>query len=121
MVSFNQPLASIILSKEKEQVIYNPSQEQLSQSDFELIVTASRDKIVMLELRAPEMEEKELVSLVKQAQEAIRSILDFFEQIARSFLKKPKPSSFSSLASEQIAQDPEMVKTLASVLAAKES
>ncbi|RHZ37514.1 polyribonucleotide nucleotidyltransferase [endosymbiont GvMRE of Glomus versiforme] len=82
--SFNQPLATVVISKNQEEFICNPSIIQLDESPFELIITATKENIVMLELGAEEIAEKELEKAVIFAQKQIQQLLQFFQQIANS-------------------------------------
>ncbi|CAJ0885494.1 6551_t:CDS:2 [Entrophospora sp. SA101] len=52
--------STVVVSKNQEEFICNPSITQLDESAFELIITASKENIVMVELEAEEIAEKEL-------------------------------------------------------------
>jgi polyribonucleotide nucleotidyltransferase len=82
--SFNQPLATVVISKNQEEFICNPSIAQLDESPFELIITTTKENIVMLELGAEEIAEKELEKAVIFAQKQNQQLLQFFQQIASS-------------------------------------
>ncbi|CAJ0896436.1 4026_t:CDS:2 [Entrophospora sp. SA101] len=56
---------------------------QLDESSFELIITASKENIVMVELEAEEIAERELEKAVIFAQEQTQQLLHFFQQIAQ--------------------------------------
>ena len=96
LVSFNQLLATVVVSKNKKNFVCNPSIAQLDEVDFELIITSSQENIVMVELEAKEITEKELYKAVAFAQKEIQKILHFFQQIAttlkvkKKFLSTPK-------------------------------
>jgi len=83
-LSFNQPLATVVISKNRGEFICNPSISQLDESPFELIITTSKENIVMVELEAEEIAEKELEKAVIFAQEQTQQLLHFFQQIAVS-------------------------------------
>ncbi|CAG8807341.1 174_t:CDS:2, partial [Racocetra persica] len=58
----------------------------------ELVVSATKEKIVMLEVEAPETTEEALISAVAAAHQEIRYLIGFFEYIANSLrVKKIKP------------------------------
>ena len=77
-------MATVAISKNQGEFICNPSIVQLDESSFELIITASKENIVMVELEAEEIAEKELEKAVIFAQKQIQQLLHFFQQIADS-------------------------------------
>ncbi len=84
LTSFDQILATVVVGKNREKFICNPSIAELDESPLELIVTATRENIVMAELEAEEIAEAELNKAVNFAQEQVKQILHFFQQIADS-------------------------------------
>ena len=84
LTSFNQLLATVAISKNQGEFICNPSTTQLDESSFELIITATKENIVMVELEAEEIAEKELERAVIFAQKQIQQLLHFFQQITDS-------------------------------------
>ncbi|CAJ0761490.1 22146_t:CDS:2 [Entrophospora sp. SA101] len=75
--------ATVVISKNQGEFICNPSITQLDESSFELIITASKENIVMVELEAEEIAERELEKAVIFAQEQTQQLLHFFQQIAQ--------------------------------------
>lgn len=73
-----------MVGKNQEKFICNPSIAELDESSFELIITATKENVVMAELEAEEIAEKELEQAVNFAQEQINQLLRFFQQIADS-------------------------------------
>ena len=72
----------MVVGKNQKNFICNPSIAQLDETDFELIITGSSENIVMVELKAKEITEKELYKAVAFAQKEIQKLLQFFQQIA---------------------------------------
>lgn len=95
LTSFNQFLATAVVGKNQGKFVCNPSITELDESSFELIITATREKIVMIELEAEEIDEEELNKAVSFAQEQIKQILCFFQQISDSLNIHKKPFSVS--------------------------
>ena len=79
-----------MVSKNQKKFVCNPSITQLDESDFELIITGSQENIVMVELEAKEITEKELYKAIAFAQKEIQKILHFFQQIAVALKVKKK-------------------------------
>ena len=81
---FQTPLSAVIIGKEGNNFICNPSNEILNNSPFELIVTATEEKINMLEVGAQELVEEELERAIEFAQKEIIILIGFFQHIANN-------------------------------------
>lgn len=91
MPSFSAPLAAVIIGQKGEEFICNPSNEKLDNSPLELIVSATEEKITMLEAEAREVSEIELKKAIEFAHQEIQLLIGFFQHIANSLgVKKEK-------------------------------
>lgn len=91
MTFFSTPLAAVIISQEGKHFICNPSQEKLESSSLELIVSATEEKITMLEVGAREISEAELAQAITFAHQEIQVLIGFFQHIVNSLgIKKEK-------------------------------
>ncbi|CAG8670452.1 3167_t:CDS:2, partial [Ambispora leptoticha] len=81
----------VVIGKEKDNFICNPSSEQLNNSLFELIVSATEEKITMLDGAAQEISEKELEKAINFAQKEILVLIGFFRHIASVLEVKKEP------------------------------
>ncbi|RHZ35396.1 polyribonucleotide nucleotidyltransferase [endosymbiont GvMRE of Glomus versiforme] len=87
---FSTPLAAVIVSQEEKNFICNPSNEKLNSLPLELIVSATKEKIVMIEARAQEIDRKELEKAVEFAHQEIQTLIEFFQNIANTLNVKKK-------------------------------
>lgn len=90
MTYFQTPLATVIIGKEGEKFICNPSNEKLNNSSLELIISATEGKITMLDGGAQEISEGELERAIEFAQKEIQLLIGFFQHIANSLKVKKK-------------------------------
>jgi polyribonucleotide nucleotidyltransferase len=74
----------VIVGKPEGNFICNPSQEKLNNSPLELIVSATEEKIVMLESGAQEVSNEELSKAIEFAHHEIHLLIGFFQHIANS-------------------------------------
>ncbi|CFW92766.1 Polyribonucleotide nucleotidyltransferase [endosymbiont DhMRE of Dentiscutata heterogama] len=81
---FATPLAAVIVGQEEKKFISNPSREKLDNFPLELIVSASEEKITMLEAGAQEISETELTQAITFAHQEIKVLIGFFQHIANS-------------------------------------
>jgi polyribonucleotide nucleotidyltransferase len=88
---FSTPLAAVIVGQKEKEFVCNPSNEKLDNSPLELIVSATEEKITMLEAGAQEISETELEKAIEFAHQEIQLLIGFFQHIARSLgVKKEK-------------------------------
>ena len=80
-VPWNGPLAAVRVGRVEGAWILNPTFQQLEFSDIDLIVSGSRDSIVMVEGGALELTEAEIVKALDVAQKGIRELLDAEEEL----------------------------------------
>src|SRR5207244_4090667 len=75
-VPWNGPIAAVRVGRVEGAWILNPTFQQLEFSDLDVIVSGSRDSIVMVEGGALELTEAEVVKALEVAQKGIRELLD---------------------------------------------
>ncbi len=75
-VPWNGPIAAVRVGRVEGSLILNPTFQQLDVSDVDIIVTGSRDSIVMVEGGALELTESEIVKALEVAHKGIRELLD---------------------------------------------
>jgi polyribonucleotide nucleotidyltransferase len=88
-VPFNGPLAGVRIGRIDGQLIMNPTQSQLSNSDMDIFLSGSRSAIVMVEGGAHIIPEDEILEALFAGHEAIQPLLNIQEEIRRA-LGKPK-------------------------------
>jgi polyribonucleotide nucleotidyltransferase len=86
-LSFNSLVSTVVVAENDGQLICNPNYEQLKNSSFEFIVTASREKILMLEMFSGELSESKVKEIANFAFEQNCKIID---------------QNFSSILNEEI-------------------
>jgi polyribonucleotide nucleotidyltransferase len=75
-VPWSGPIAAVRVGRVEGAWILNPTFQQLEFSDIDMIVTGSRDSIVMVEGGALELTEEEVVKALEVAHKGIRELLD---------------------------------------------
>jgi polyribonucleotide nucleotidyltransferase len=88
-ISFNGPIAGVRVGRVKGELVLNPTNSQLEESDINLIVAGGREAVVMVEGGAHEVSEEDMVQAVFFGQEGLQKILDIQEELARQ-AGKPK-------------------------------
>jgi len=75
-VPWNGPIAAVRVGRVEGGLILNPTFQQLEFSDVDIIVTGSRDSIVMVEGGTLELTESEIVKALEVAHKGIRELID---------------------------------------------
>ena len=88
-VPWNGPIAAVRVGRVEGAWILNPTFQQLEFSDLDMIVTGSRDSIVMVEGGALELTETEVIKALEVAQKGIRELLDAEQELVGE-LRQPK-------------------------------
>src|SRR5439155_8059790 len=88
-VPWNGPIAAVRVGRVEGAWILNPTFQQLEFSDLDVIVSGSRDSIVMVEGGALELTEAEVVKALEVAQKGIRELLDAADELVAD-MRQPK-------------------------------
>ena len=80
-IPWNGPIAAVRVGRVEGAWILNPTFQQLEFSDIDMIVSGSRDSIVMVEGGALELSEAEIVKALEVAQKGIRELLDAADEL----------------------------------------
>jgi polyribonucleotide nucleotidyltransferase len=86
---WNGPIAAVRVGRVEGAWILNPTFQQLEFSDVDLIVSGSKDSIVMVEGGALELSEAEIVKALEVAHKGIRELLDAAEELTAE-MRQPK-------------------------------
>lgn len=73
---FMGPIGAVRVGRVNGEFILEPTQEQMTESDLELVYAGTRDKMLMMEGEAKEISNEDMVAAMKFGHEAIISIID---------------------------------------------
>ena len=88
-IPWNGPIGGVFMGLVDGEIVVNPTKEQREKSDLELTVAASKEKVVMIEAGANEVEDDVMYSAIMQAHEEIKKLLVFIDGIVAE-IGKPK-------------------------------
>lgn len=80
-IPFDGPLAGVQMGLINGEPILCPSWEEVEQSDLELTVAGSRDKISMIEAGGNEVPDEIVMEAIIEAHEAVKELINFFDEI----------------------------------------
>ena len=99
-IPFSGPIATVRVGRVNGQFVVNPTFPQLEESNLDLVVSASKDAICMVEGEASELQEKEMVDALLFAHEQCQPIIKLQEELIREIGKQKR-----TFAARQIAPD----------------
>jgi polyribonucleotide nucleotidyltransferase len=88
-IPFDGPIASVRVGRMDDRFIFNPTYEQLGQSDLDLRIAGTRDAILMVECGANEVEETVIVDAIEAGHKAMQPLIEIQEEM-REAVGKPK-------------------------------
>ena len=88
-IPFNGPVASCRIAYLDGEYIIHPTYEQSKESTLSMVVSSSRDAILMVEAGANEVSEEVILEAIGKAQEANSATIDMVEDLTRR-VGKPK-------------------------------
>src|SRR5438034_616711 len=99
-IPFHGPIAAVRMGRVGGQLVVNPTQSQIEQSDLNLVVAGSRDGIVMVEGGAKQLSEDIMLEALFSAHDALQKLLDLQDELQKA-VGRPKrtvtPSAFEEL------------------------
>ena len=106
-IPFEGPIAGVKIGRVAGKLIANPSEEELKQSDMEIVVAAGKDAIFMVEGEADFVSEEDMLEAIFFAKDAVQGILAAqVELAAQTSVAKREvaPSSVDELLKSKVAE-----------------
>lgn len=88
-IPWNGPIAGVFVGLVDGKIVINPTEEQRKRSDLELTVAGSKEKVVMIEAGANEVDDETMFEAIMKAHEEIKPLVDFINEI-KAEIGKPK-------------------------------
>ncbi len=88
-IPWNGPIAGVFVGLVDGRIVINPTEEQRSRSELELTVAGTKEKVVMIEAGAKEVDDDTMLEAILKAHEAIKPLIDFINSV-REAVGKPK-------------------------------
>ncbi len=88
-IPWNGPIGGAFVGLVDGEIVINPTSEQRKNSDLELTVAASHEKVVMIEAGANEVDDDTMFRAIMKAHEEIKGICSFIDSIVAQ-IGKPK-------------------------------
>ncbi|MGE5329123.1 MAG: polyribonucleotide nucleotidyltransferase [Deltaproteobacteria bacterium] len=86
-IPFNGPTGSVAVGYVDGQIVINPTAEQREKSEMNVVVSGTRDKVIMIEAGANEIPEEIMIEAIKLAHVEIKKIVAFIDGIVKEIGK----------------------------------
>lgn len=87
-IPWDGPIGAVRVGKIGDQFILNPVNGELKESELDLVLAGTKDKINMIEAGAEEVSEEDIIKAFEFGQEAVRKIVVFLEDIKKEVGKE---------------------------------
>lgn len=87
-IPFEGPIAGVRVCRVDGQFIVNPTYDQKSKADIEIVVAGSKDAIVMVEGGAKEVSEEDILEAMLFGHEEIKKLIDLQEELRSKYGKE---------------------------------
>lgn len=116
-IPFNGPIAGVRVGRVGGKLVFNPTYQERIESDFDIVVAGTANKINMIEAGAKIVPEKDVAEAISAGFEAFRELIEFQNKIASEIGKKKKELAVFSRDEALVLTirnfaDPKLEKTL---------
>ena len=103
-IPFNGPIGGVFVGLVDGEFVLNPTTEQREKSLLQLTVAGTKEKVVMIEAGAKEVDEETMFNAIMFAHEHIKKICDFVSEI-QAAVGKPKAQYESHVVDEELYEE----------------
>jgi len=103
-IPFPFPIGSVRVGKVDGNLIINPTREELENSTLNLVVSASRDAVLMVEAGADELSEEEVIDAIDCGHQACRELIDLQDELIE-MCGKPKIEFEAPVAPAELIEE----------------
>jgi len=102
-IPFEGPTGSVLVGYVDGKIVINPTAKEREVSKLHLVVSGTKDRVMMIEAGAKEVPEDIMIEAILIAQEEIKKIVEFIEGIVKE-VGKPKMEYQKRVVPEEIKQ-----------------
>ncbi len=87
-IPFNGPIGGVSIGLCDGEIVINPTAKERETSQMEVTLAATREKIVMIEAQANEVDDNTMLAAIEKGHEEIKKIIDFIDGIVSEIGKE---------------------------------
>jgi len=109
-IPFEGPIAAVRVGRVNGEFIANPSHEQIKQSDVEIVISGSRDAVMMVEGESHFLSEQEMLDAIFFGHEALQPLITLQEELAALVGKEKRAFQVPAADAELVAKVVELAE-----------
>ncbi len=104
-VEWQGPIGGIRVGQVNEELVLNPTYEQQAESNLDLIIAGTKEKTIMLESGAWEVDENKVFEAITEGQKELQPAIELIEQLKQEVPAKEKNSPAEPLKNGEEKQE----------------
>jgi len=110
-LNWSGPIGGIRVGRIDNKFIFNPTYEEREQSDLDLIVAGTEEKVIMIEAGAQEIKEEEMLKAIQAGQKELQKSIKLIKELQKN-IKAPHtmPAKQQLLSQDEIEEEKEKEK-----------
>lgn len=104
-VDWKGPIGGIKVGQVNEELIFNPTYQQLEESNLELVVAGTKEKTIMIESGAYELGEDKIYEAITRGQKEMQPAIDLIKQLQTEAPSKEKTEKAQPLKNGEEEQE----------------
>jgi len=80
-INWQGPIGGVRVGRINGELVYNPTYKEREQSDLDLIVAGTRERVIMIEAGAQEVPEEEMIKAILAGEQALQGSIDLIEEL----------------------------------------
>ncbi|MFA4043782.1 MAG: hypothetical protein HZRFUVUK_000561 [Candidatus Fervidibacterota bacterium] len=102
-IPFDGPVGAVRIGLINDELVVNPTYQQLQESKLDIVVAGTREAVVMIEAGAKQVKRETILEAIKLAHDALQPIIDLQERL-RERIGKPKREFELRLPDDNLVQ-----------------
>lgn len=109
-IPFEGPIAAVRVGRVNGEFVANPTNEQIEQSDVEIVISGSRDAVMMVEGESNFLSESEMLDAIFFGHEALQPLITLQEELAELVGKEKREFEAPQVDEELVAKVTELAE-----------
>jgi len=110
-IPFEGPIAAVRVGRVDGQFVANPTNEQIEQSDVEIVISGSRDAVMMVEGESHFLSEQDMLDAIFFGHQALQPLIAVQEELAKLVGKEKREFAAPQVDEELVAKVTELAET----------
>lgn len=106
-VNWNGPIGGIRVGQVEDKLIFNPTYEERKLSNLDLIVSATKERVVMIEAGCNEIKEEKMLEAILAGHKEQLPVIEFLEKIKKELGKKTQEEKKKLKSEDEIKVEKE--------------